>query len=269
MKQLTSSLALLGCSLLAAITVPLVQADAEEEAAARGLKIAQTALDLKKGFGNYVAKQVMVLRDRKGRESKRELQVKILEVEDGGDRLLFLFDEPRDVRGTALLIHSNKDQSDDQWFFLPATNRVTRLNSSGQSKSFMGSEFSYEDMNPPEVSKFTYKYLRDEPCEELNCLVSERVPVSEGSNYSRQLVWHDDVAYRVWKIEYYDRRGDHLKTLTIDGYEQYLDQYWYAQTMIMTNHVNGKSTTLNWSDYEFQVDLDESDFTQTSLRRTR
>lgn len=99
--------------------------------------------------------------------------------------------------------------------------------------------------------------------------MSERVPVSKGSNYSRQLVWHDDEAYRVWKIEYYDRRGDHLKTLTVSDYEQYLDEYWFAQTMVMTNHVNGKSTTLNWSDFEFRVDLDEDDFTQTSLRRTR
>ncbi|MXW07129.1 MAG: outer membrane lipoprotein-sorting protein, partial [Gammaproteobacteria bacterium] len=60
-----------------------------------------------------------------------------------------------------------------------------------------------------------------------------------------------------------------LKTLTVSDYEQYLDEYWFAQTMVMTNHVNGKSTTLNWSEFEFRVDLDEDDFTQTSLRRTR
>lgn len=267
MKQITRSLALVGLFVL--VIVLSVQGQNEEEAVAKGLEIAQAAQDIKEGFGNYIAKQVMVLKDRKGRESKRELRVQILEVEEQGDRILFLFEEPRDVRGTALLIHSNEDQPDDQWFFLPATNRVTRLNSSGQSKSFMGSEFSYEDMNPPEVSKFTYKYLRDEPCEDLNCSVSERVPVAKGSNYSRQVVWHDDEAYRVWKIEYYDRRGDHLKTLTVSDYQQYLDEYWFAQTMVMTNHVNGKSTTLNWSDFEFRVDLDESDFTQTSLRRTR
>ncbi len=267
MKQLTSSLAMIG--VLATVIVPSVLGQNEEEAIAKGLEIAQAAQDVKKGFGNYIAKQVMVLKDRKGRESKRELRVQILEVEEQGDRILFLFEEPRDVRGTALLIHSNEDQPDDQWFFLPATNRVTRLNSSGQSKSFMGSEFSYEDMNPPEVSKFTYKYLREEPCEDLTCTVSERIPVSKGSNYSRQLVWHDDEAYRVWKIEYYDRRGDHLKTLTVSDYKQYLDEYWFAQTMVMTNHVNGKSTTLNWSDFEFRVDLDEDDFTQTSLRRAR
>lgn len=267
MKQLTGSLAVV--FLLVVVFAPSVRGQNEEAAVAKGLEIAQDAQDVKKGFGNYIAKQVMVLKDRKGRESKRELRVQILEVEEQGDRILFLFEEPRDVRGTALLIHSNEDQPDDQWFFLPATNRVTRLNSSGQSKSFMGSEFSYEDMNPPAVSKFTYKYLRDEPCGDLNCTVSERVPVSKGSNYSRQVVWHDDAAYRVWKIEYYDRRGDHLKTLTVSDYEQYLDEYWFAQTMLMTNHVNGKSTTLNWSDFEFRVDLEESDFTQTSLRRTR
>lgn len=267
MTKFNSRIALAWC-MLGLTTSLLVEAQTEEAAAAKGLEIALASQELKEGFGNYTAKQTMILKDRKGRESKRELRVKVLEA-DEGDRLLFVFDEPRDVRGTALLIHSKAKESDDQWFFLPATNRVTRLNSSGQSKSFMGSEFSYEDMNPPEISKFTYKYLRNEPCEELDCTVTERIPVDKGSAYSRQLVWQDEETYRVWKIEYYDRRGGLLKTLTVNDYEQYLEKYWYAHTMTMTNHVNGKSTSLNWSEYEFQIDLDESDFSQTSLRRTR
>ena len=240
-----------------------------ENSAAKGLRIAHETEQVQTGFQNYTAKQIMILKDRNGRESQREIRVKVIETEDHGKRILFVFDTPRDVKGTTLLIHSNPGEQDDQWIFLPALQRVKRLNSSNQSSSFMGSEFSYEDMNLPEVSKFTYTYLRDEACDELNCTVVERVPVSEKSAYSRQLVWQDDTAYRLWKVEYYDRRGDHLKTLTVSGYEQYLDHYWQAQKMTMTNHMNGKSTTIEWSDYEFRVDLDESDFTQTSLRRTR
>ena len=74
-----------------------------------------------------------------------------------------MFDEPRDVKGTALLIHAHRESADDQWLYLPALKRVKRISSSNQSGSFMGSEFAYEDMSSPEVEKFTYMYLRDEP----------------------------------------------------------------------------------------------------------
>ena len=45
----------------------------------------------------------MVLRDRHGRESIRQMRFKVLEVPGDGDKSLFVFDQPRDVRGTALL----------------------------------------------------------------------------------------------------------------------------------------------------------------------
>ena len=87
----------------------------------------------------------------------------------------------------------------------------------------MGSEFAYEDMGTPEVEKFTYRYLREEPCGDLTCTVSERIPVNPRSGYSRQLVWQDRDELRVWKVDYYDRKNAHLKTLSAADYRQYLD----------------------------------------------
>ena len=133
----------------------------------------------------------------------------------------------------------------------------------------MGSEFAYEDLTPQEVEKFTYRYLREEPCGDLTCTVTERSAVDGKSGYSRQVVWRDTAALRVWKMEYYDRKDDHLKTLTMNGYAQYLERYWRAGEMEMVNHLTGKSTLLTWTDYQFQTDLDEGDFTQTGLRRAR
>ena len=48
----------------------------------------------------------------------------------------------------------------------------------------MGSEFSYEDLGAVEVEKYTHRFLRDEPCGDLQC--SERIPVGKDSGYSRQ-----------------------------------------------------------------------------------
>ena len=234
-----------------------------------GLRIAQDARSRDEGFGNFTAQQEMVLRNRQGQESRRRVRVQVLEVPDAGAKSLFVFDEPRDVQGTAFLVHANREGADDQWLYLPALGRVKRISSANQSGSFMGSEFSYEDLTPREVEEFTHRYLRDEPCGALTCTVTEITPVDDGSSYRRQIVWQDTDELRVWRVEYYDRKDDHLKTLTMGEYAQYLDRYWRAGEMEMVNHLTGKSTLLAWTGYQFQADLDDSDFTQTALRRAR
>ncbi|MDE0280513.1 MAG: outer membrane lipoprotein-sorting protein, partial [Gammaproteobacteria bacterium] len=143
------------------------------------------------------------------------------------------------------------------------------ISASKQSGSFMGSEFSYEDMGAVEVEKYTHRHLREEPCGDLECVVLERIPVSKDSGYSRQLVWLDREELRTMEIQYYDRREEHLKTMSVEGYQQYLDRFWRSSAITMTNHLTGKSTVLLWSDYEFGTDLDAGDFTRTALKRVR
>ena len=257
----------IGVVLFCSVAAPAYSQDASPEEI--GLAIAVETRERGRGFGNFTARQTMVLRNRQGQESRRELRVKVLEVEGDGDRSLFVFDQPRDVAGTAMLIHGHTDAADDQWLYLPALTRVKRISSSNRSGSFMGSEFAYEDMSVPEVEKFTYRYVRDEHCGELTCTVIERFPTEERSGYLRQLVWQDKDELRVWKVEYYDRKDAHLKTLTLANYGLYLDRYWQASEQNMVNHLSGKSTDLTWSDFQFGTDIDEAEFTQTGLRRAR
>ena len=255
------------CAYLAVTTSAMGQAADPET---RGLNIALEARGRGEGFGNFSVRQRMLLRNREGQESRRELRLQVLEVPEDGNKSLFVFDEPRDVQGTALLIFAHREEEDEQWLHLPALERVKRISSSNRSGSFMGSEFAYEDMGAPEVEKFTYHFLREEPCGDLTCTVSERIPLDERSGYGRQEVWHDTAAFRIWKVDYYDRKDSHLKTLTMADYQQYLDRYWYAGEMTMINHVTGKSTVLTWTDFQFQNNnLDDNDFTRTGLRRVR
>ena len=234
-----------------------------------GLRIATQARENQKGFGNFTADMTMTLRNKQGRESKRELHLKVIETTSDGDRTLFVFERPKDVKGTAFLVHAFKDKPDKQWLYLPALKRVKGISSSNQSGSFMGSEFSYEDMGAVEVEKFTHKYLRDETCGDLNCHVLERIPNSEDSGYSRQVLWIDDEHLRTVQVHYFDRRNEHLKSMELKNYQQYLGRFWRSSTVTMTNHLTGKSTVLNWLDLEFNTDIDIGDFTKTALRRIR
>lgn len=235
----------------------------------KGLAIAREADRRDLGWGDSSATMSMVLRNRQGDESVREMRNKALEVADDGDKSLIIFDEPRDVRGTALLTFSHRVGDDDQWLYLPALKRVKRIASSNKSGPFMGSEFAYEDISSQEVEKYTYRYLRDETLNGQDCFVIERDPVDEDSGYSRQIVWMDKAEYRVQKVDYYDRKDSHLKTLTFHDYQQYLNKHWRAQRLEMINHQTMKSTTLTFVDYKFANGFDEREFNQSGLARMR
>ena len=255
-------------AILAAAAEPPA-ARAAESAEERGLRIATEARERDKGFGNFTANLTMTLRNKRGQESRRELRLKVIEVENDGDRTIFVFDRPRNVKGTGFLIHAHKTGPDDQWLYLPALKRVKRISSSKQSGSFMGSEFSYEDMGAVEIGKYTHRFVREEACGKLQCIVLERVPKNKDSGYSRQLVWLDRDELRNIRTQYFDRRDKHLKTMAVADYKKYLDRFWRAGNISMTNHLTGKSTVLNWKEYEFGTGLDLGDFTQTALKRAR
>ena len=241
----------------------------QESPEEKGLRLALAASAKNEGFGDFTAELTMLIRDKRGGESTRQMRFKVLEVPEDGDKSLFIFDQPRDVRGTALLTHAHVDAPDDQWMYLPALKKVKRISASERSGSFMGSEFSYEDMRAGEVSEYTYKYLRDEACGDLTCSVIEQFPMSEKSGYSRKVIWQDTTEYRTWKMELYDRRDSHLKTLTFSRYKQFENKFWRAEEQTMENHLTSATTILQWNEFKFGNNLDDSEFTQTALRRIR
>ncbi len=240
-----------------------------ETAEEKGLAIAREADLRDSGFVDQTADLTMELRNKQGDSSIRFLHIKTLEVKDDGDKSLSVFEKPADVKGTAFLTFSHALVPDEQWLYLPALKRVKRINSNNKSGPFMGSEFAYEDLASQEVAKYTYKYLRDEKANGVDCFVIERFPAYEHSGYKRQLAWINKAEYRPEKIEFYDRKNDLLKTLTFSGYKQYLNKFWRADTMTMVNHQNGKSTILRWNDYAFKTGLSDRDFNQNALKRAR
>jgi hypothetical protein len=253
-------------ALLLALLPPVILAETPEE---RGLAIATEADRRDTGFGDYTSDVKMILKNKQGQESVREIRSRTLEVENDGDKSMTIFDKPRDVQGTALLSFTHKEGPDDQWLYLPALKRVKRIASDNKSGPFMGSEFAYEDIASQEIEKYTYKYLRDENLDGMEVFVFERYPVDKKSGYTRQIIWMDKEHHKERKIEFYDRKDSLLKTLVFADFHQYLDQYWRAHDMHMENHQTGKSTRLLQNNYKFRSGLTDRDFDKSSLKRAR
>ncbi len=272
MKRLPALLSglLLALPLLAlAVDADALRAGIEKQTDpdAKGLAIARAADAYDAGFGDIRADMEMILYDRKGRESRRQLRTRILEVQGDGDKSMSIFDAPRDVKGTAMLTWSHGVKPDDQWLYLPALKRVKRINSRNKSGPFMGSEFAYEDLGSQEVEKYHHRWLRDEPCGEgLQCWVLEQRPQYKYSGYTRRLVWIDKQHFRPMKVEFYDRKNSLLKTLTYHDYRRYEGHWWRPGRMEMVNHQNGKRTVLIWKNYRFHTGLRDSDFRKNRLK---
>ena len=236
--------------------------------AGRRLMAAVEARD--SGFGDLSVDLRMRLRTRDGRETQRTLRIQQLEMPADGDRMMVVFETPKAIRGTALLSYAHAEREDDQWLFLPAFNRVRKIASRNRSGPFVSSEFAFEDLTPAELEKYRYRYLGTEPCGEQTCLAVERTPLETYSGYSRHVVRVHPRELRIEEIDYYNRGGALLKTLRQTGFARYRDRYWRPAEMLMTNQLTGKSTLLEWSNYEFGTGLSaERDFSVASLRRQR
>lgn len=249
-------------ALFLAVCLSTASADPATE---RGAKIARDAKQRDLGFGDYAVLLTMTLKSADGRESMRKLRARNLEVAGDGDKTLLIFDEPKDLDGTALLTYAHRGRDDDRWLYVPSIKRVKRITSNNQSGPFMGSEFTYEDLGSVEVENYTYRFVREGTVGTEKTFVFERYPVHKNSGYGRQVVTLDQSAYRVLTIEFFDLKNAPLKTFTASGYRKYANKYWKAARFVMVNQQTGKSTTLDFQGYKFGNGFNPDDFDPKSL----
>ncbi|MGC6418449.1 MAG: outer membrane lipoprotein-sorting protein [Bradymonadia bacterium] len=232
--------------------------------AAKGLAIAKAADQFNAGFLGESSNMEMVLINAHGDTMTRKMESRVLEGSDDGDKSIITFIWPADVKGTRMLTWSHKVGRDDQWLYLPTLKRVKRISSRNKSGAFMGSEFAYEDLGSQEVEKYTHKWLKDEVVSGRAHQILERIPVDKKSGYSKQIVWLDREYQQATKIDYFDRKGELLKTFTFGGYAQF-GKFWRPATIEAVNHQTRKKSRLTWNDRKVGAKQDSTQFTKDSL----
>ncbi len=229
------------------------------------------AVEMRKRSSNYHDLEANIkiqIVENPTRIKKRQLITKILEGKDLGDKTLNTFVSPPDQKGVALLTHSHKSKNNEQWLYLPAIKRVKKIAYQTQTSPFMGTEFTYEDIAPVEIEKYTYQFIQERKVGEELIFFVEQVPLEPGSGYSKQIQWIDQ-EFRLRKVEFYNKENILFKTMTLSGYQYINNLFWHPQFMIMTNHSSGFKTVLQWQNYKINTGLKDFDFTTLSLKRTR
>ncbi len=234
----------------------------------KGNQVVRAVDNHEAGYINMRSDVTMILEDKQGKTRKRFFKYTMLESDPLGDQRKFVFERPRDIKGTAVLIHSKVVEDDAQWIFLPAFKRVKRISSTNKSTPFMGSEFSYEDLSSQELEKYDNRYVSSEECDGKECDVIERVPNFPHSLYSKLVVYVDKKDNRYRKIIYFDKKGKKIKTQTLSDYKLYSDRYLLPNKLVMINHKNGKKTTMLWEDIKLKTNIVKRHFNVSALKRS-
>ena len=230
-----------------------------------GEEIAKKAYERVSGYRSSVSNTVMILKNAQGDENIRRLKIKRLEGENG-DRSLLLFVYPNDLKGTKLLSYEVIGGDDKQWLYLPALKRVKRISSRNKSGSFMGSEFSYEDISSQNYKNYTYphesKIVTKDGIRYFKVL---RIPKEKHSGYSKQILYIDIKENLPRFGEYFDKQGRLLKKISFLNYEL-LDGVYRVHKIVITNVQNKKESLLTWESDKIKAGLGKKDFSKRVLR---
>ena len=180
-------------------------------------------------------------------------------------KTLIRFQSPEDVKGTGLLIWEYRDtnKESEQWLYLPAIKRSKKIFSREKIRSFMGSDFSYEDIKPRDIDEDTYEILGEENLDGKKYYKIEATPIKI-SIYSKRIIWIDKDESLIRKIEFYGKDNKIKKIMTIPKVRRDSD-YLTILKMEMENIKKSHRTTLEFFDISYDNELEESFFSEESL----
>ena len=212
----------------------------------------------------------MKLVSKSGSVRERSLIWSTLKDKNGLSSSYLFFSAPADIKGTAFLSIENASGNDDQWLFLPALKRSRRIASNEKSQSFMGSDFTYDDLGEQDIDLADYKLLRTESQGNVQLHAIESVYKTQQkikeSCYSKRIIWIDAATFMLVKTEFYGTDGKLKKVLECSDFKQFGDKkLWRPQVYTMKNLDKGTETQLRFANYKIDQGIDASRFTLRNL----
>lgn len=232
-----------------------------------GEEIARRSLEAFYYAGNDMRARIsMKLVNSEGNVRSRELTMLRLNLgRAGGDQRYYLyFHAPADVKGATFMVWKYPAKEDDRWIFIPAVKAVRRIAADDKRSSFVGSDFTYEDVSGRDLDEETHALLRKEDFGGRPAYVLESRPKTP-LDYVRRVSWIDRERWVPLKEEYYNARNELIRVFTADSVKQ-AGKHWTVTARVMRNLQTGHRTEVAFQEVEYGVGLSQEVFTERYLR---
>ena len=115
-------------------------------------------------LGNTIQTIALTQTSKSGTVKERVLVTHTRTV-DGLEQSHAMFTSPEELAGVQFLRVQRQGAEDDKWMYMPVNDGVNRIAGTSRTRSFMGTDFSYEDMELGDVGSGTHELLGTETVE--------------------------------------------------------------------------------------------------------
>ncbi len=218
----------------------------------------------------------LTIHSKKGNDRIREV---VMKSKDYGDveKEVIVFTTPKDVAGTGYLMFNYKEDAkgnkkdSDNWLYMPAMKKTRRIASSGSESegSFMGTDFTYQDMGDRSLSKYNYNLLGEESVDGVSCYKVECISKAHTEKDPRYIAYISKGDFIMRKCEFYDRQNQLHRVLTCSDFTT-IKGFTTAQKMKMENVQSGTWSLIETKNITYDAnDIDDSIFTVAALEKGR
>ena len=217
---------------------------------------------------DFKARVMMKLISANGQERLREMTMLRLNTgAAGGEQKYFMyFFQPAEVKDMTFMVFKYPEKDDDRWLFVPAINMVRRIAMQDKQASFVGSDFTYEDVSGRDLADDAHELVREETLNGKACFVIKSTPKADSANHGHKLSWIDKATWLPMQEEYYDRTGRTVRVFTADEV-RVVKGFATITRRTMKNLQSGHRTEVSYASQDYNIGLEISLFSERFLRQ--
>ena len=220
-------------------------------------------------IGSMSANINLTITEKNGSTRFRTISMTTKSYPDGLEKRFIKFIEPKDVKGTAMLVIDNKNTQDEMWIYLPALRKTRRIVSSDKGRSFMSSEFSNADMSSPTLSDFVNNHSVNSGSD--NMWVIESIPVNDDKadeyGYSKKISYIKKDNNQIQRMEFYNFDNELFKTIEIKSIYPLADGRFIIKNMVAYNNMTERRSEILLDNISQGTKVDDSYFSLQNLAR--
>jgi len=251
---------------VAAVILMMVTANisAQEQNAEELMKKAH--LNMYYAGDDGVAEVTMTIVNSKGKERLREFSMLRLDLKDGGRQNYYTyFKKPHDVSRLTFMIHKMPDATDNRWLYIPSVDLIKRISADDKNSSFVGSDFTYEDVSGRHWSEDNHKLVGEDTYNGRAVYVVESIPKEKYKGFSRKVTFIDKVYMLPVKEEYYNKKDKLERVFTAEKIVE-IDGFQTPTLRKIENLKKEQYTTIEFTNIEYNVKVKEEIFTERYLK---
>jgi outer membrane lipoprotein-sorting protein len=251
----------------AAVHAPTTKAVAAAPALSAAQIVAKTAESDPWGMGGAEVNAKAVVTEKSGKSRALVLEAKSRRYTPSLGKSVITFQAPADVAGMKYLQIQNASEDDERFLYTPELKRSRRIAGSNRSESFMGTDFSFADVDGRDLRQSSSVLKGEETIGKFDCYHLDVTPKNADAVYARIEIWVRKDNFVPLKEVMFDRKQTAVKTLMTKEIQRHAGR-WFITGSRMTDNTTGRQTELVLEKIDRREDIPDGNFSVRAIEKS-